>query len=307
MISKRYVATALLCSLFLLAACTETQRPPTNDTPMNYDDPRILRGVWTGQSEAGATLTLDLRTKSPSARGYTSVGTFKLGDAPEVLFSAYTQIPLAAGSFSAAQQDDCTGNVTGQVDNTFGMETELLFDVCGTTPSGSPPEFRMTLIDRNGPTPVESNFILVKQPDEPDPDYLVKGSIVRLRGVPNTYDGEFVFTEDSHAIVQLFYSPSYFGDAPRELLTQTTIEPITDFPISFQLEGDPEEVFKREGDYYLNVGVFSGDGGPSGETFAVGDLTNEVFTPAAEPGAEVRVEVTGLERCKGSDGGNCVP
>lgn len=308
--SKRCIVTAVLYSLLFLAGCTETQPPPKNKTPINYEtDPHILRGVWTGQSEAGATLTLDLKTKSPSAKGYTSVGTLKLGDAPEVLFSAYTRVPLATNSLPTTQQGECTGNVTGQVDNTFGVEMKLFFDACGTTPKGSPPEFHMTLIDRNGLTPVESDFVLVKQPDEPIPDYLVKGNIVHLRSVPNTYDGEFKFTEDSHAIVQLWYSPSYFGDGPKELLTKTMIEPITDFPISFQLEGDPDEVFTREGDYYLIVGVFSGEGGPSGETFAVGDLVNEVYTPVEEPGAEVKVDVTGLEPCPtdGTAGGLCVP
>ena len=189
---KHSTRIIFLFSLFFLAACTRTQ--PFPNGPLNYEtDPRILRGVWTGQSEAGATLTLDLRTKSPSANGYTSVGTFKLGDTPEVLFSAYTQIALAESSFLMTQQDgepECIGNVTGQVDNTFGVETELFFDVCGTTPTGSPPKFHMTLIDRNGSTSVESDFV-------------VKGSIVHLRGIPGTYDGEFEFTEDSHAIVQL--------------------------------------------------------------------------------------------------------
>ena len=66
-------------------------------------------------------------------------------------------------------------------------------------------------------------------------------------------------------------------------------------------------MFARAGDYYLNVGVFSSDGGPSGETFAVGDLTNEVYTPVEDPRAEVEVKVTGLEACEGDDSGGCIP
>lgn len=312
MMLQRYVHVILtiLSSLVLLAACSRAELPPVRNVPINYGtDPHILRGVWTGQNKDGLSLTLDLETRSPSAQGYFSVGTFKLGDASEVPFSAQVKIPLAVGPSVTAQQTgepECEGNVTGQVDYTFGMETELFFDVCGTTPKGLPPEFHMTLTDRNGPTPVASDFVLIRQPDPPTPDYLVQGSIIQLRGEPNTYDGEFVFTENSHAIVQLWYSPSYFGDGPKELLTETTIEPIADFPIPFRLEGDPEEVFEREGDYYLLVGVFSGDGGPTGETFAVGDLINEVYTSVEKPGADVRVEVTGLEACGSDAGGACV-
>lgn len=176
---KKHTATAVLFSLIVLVACSEAQPLPRNE-PMNYEtDSHILRGVWTGQNEDGLRLTLDLETRSPSAQGYFSVGTFKLGDAPEVPFSAQVKVQLAVGSFVAIQQTgepECNGNVTGQVDNTFGMEDELFFDVCGTTPEGSPPEFHMTLTDHNGPTPVASNFVLVRQPDLPAPDYLVRGN-----------------------------------------------------------------------------------------------------------------------------------
>lgn len=306
-----------LSVLFLLVACSATE--PLATPAMNYEtDPRILRGTWTGSSADGTVLTLDLKAKSPSAEGYSSTGTFKLGDGPELSYLLHTKTPLAEGSFATAQvhataqvqqaeATPCDKAVVGEVSNTFGQEKEFFFDLCGALPSGSPPELKMTLVDRNGVTPVARDFVLVRQPDDPEPTYLVKGNIVHLRGVPYTYDGEFVFTPESHAIVQLWYSVSYFGDGPKELVTQTIIEPITAFPITFQLEGNPKEVFKREGDYYLIVGVFSGDGGPSGDKLSVGDLVNETFTPVEEAGADVTVEVTGLEKCKGGIGGSCVP
>lgn len=145
-------------------------------------------------------------------------------------------------------------------------------------------------------------------PPEPEQATLVQGTITHARGVPRTHDEAFVFTKDSHAIVQLWYSISTFGDAPNELLMQTTIDGVTGFPIPFKLEGNAETTFSRRGDYYLNVGVFSGDGGADGETFSVGDLVNEVYSPVPEAGATVRVEVTSLESCSAPQaGGYCIP
>lgn len=293
----------------MLGACSQT--PPLEDGSIDFGtDPRILRGIWTGKNEAGITLTLDLKTKDPTEQGYFSTGTFKLGDAPAVPFTAEIRAPIATTALSPNHQADaptCDRNVTGAVANTFETAQDLFYDVCGTTPEGSTPEFRMTLTDRNGPEPVTSEFVLVRQPDEPTPEFLVSGTIEHVQGVSHTYDGEFVFTEDSHAIVQLWYVPQYGGEFTAELLAQTTIEDITSFPISFRFEGDALAMFERFGDYYLNVGLFSGDGGESGETFAVGDLVNEIYTAVPEAGAEVRVEVTGLEACSSPDaGGFCL-
>ena len=305
------ITLVLLLSLMLLSACNQTT-PPENG-PLNYQtDSRILRGIWTGESKEGVMLTLDLKTKDPTRQGYFSVGTFQLDNAPAVPFTAEVRTPLVVTNFSPDQQADvptCTESVSGAVANTFDAEQDLFYDICGTVPEGSPPEFHMTLIDRNGSEPVASKFVLVKQPDPPAPEFLVSGTITWLRGVPNTYDGEFVFTKDSHAIVQLWYVSQYGGELPAERLAEVTIDGITSFPISFKLEGNAKTTFERPGDYYLNVGVFSGDGGATGETFAVGDLINEMYTPVPEAGAEVNVQVTGLEACpkSGTGGGFCVP
>ena len=306
------ITSVILFSLMLLSACNQTQ-PPENG-PMNYQtDPRILRGTWAGENEDGVPLKLNLRTKDPSTQEYFFSGTFKLGDASPLSVGGQVLARLSDTSLSPNQQAGalpCEKNVRGVVTNVLGAKEEFRYDICGTIPEGSPPEFRMTLIDRNGPEPVISEFTLTKQLNEPAPDFLVKGTITRLKGVPYTYDGDFVFTKDSHAIVLLYYSKSALGDAPEELLKEVRIENITSLPISFKLEGDAESTFEQFGDYYLSVGVFSGDGGEGGATFAVGDLVNENYTPVLGAGAEVNVEVTGLEPCPPpgvSEGGLCVP
>lgn len=150
---------------------------------------------------------------------------------------------------------------------------------------------------------------MTRQPSPADPNLLVRGNLVYVQGEPNTYPEPFEFTEDSHAIVQLWWwTGPGVADVPEELIAETTLEDISSFPIEYRLEGDAEEIFARRGEYYLNVGVFSGDGGPSGEEFSVGDLTNETYTLVPNPGAKVEVKMTSLESCGSPDaGGSCVP
>ena len=124
-----------------------------------------------------------------------------------------------------------------------------------------------------------------------NPKVLVSGEIVHVRG-PYTYEGDFVFTEDAHASVTLFYSSSAGGDAPAEQLAKTTLDGITAFPLTYQIEGDPK-LFSREGDYFLQASVLMS----AGDEHYVGDLLNEVYTPVYAPGTRVQVEVTGLEHC----------
>ena len=150
----------------------------------------------------------------------------------------------------------------------------------------------------------------MRQPSElADPNLLVRGNLVYAQGESNTSSKPFEFTEDSHAIVQLWWStgPSV-ADVPAELVALATLEDVSGFPIEYRLEGNAEETFARRGEYYLNVGVFSGDGGPTGEKFAVGDLTNETYTLVSGLGSAVEVELTSLESCSspGADG-PCVP
>lgn len=150
---------------------------------------------------------------------------------------------------------------------------------------------------------------MTRQPSElADPNLLVRGTLVYAQGEPFTHPEPFEFTEDSHAIVQLWWwtGPS-IADVEPELMTSITLDDISSFPVEYRLEGDAEETFARRGEYYHNVGVFSGSGGPSGEEFAVGDLTNETYTIVPNPGAEVEVKMTSLESCDSpAVGGHCL-
>ena len=136
------------------------------------------------------------------------------------------------------------------------------------------------------------------QPDDPDrdpndsqPDFYVATLNTNLR-LPN-HKMSFRLT---HRFLRTL------GDGDVELVAETTLEDITSFPLSYRLEGDPKTVFAREGDYFLFVDVYS----DVGNTARVGDLTNEMHTPVPNPGAEVAVEVTGLESCNSPDvGGVC--
>ncbi len=128
---------------------------------------------------------------------------------------------------------------------------------------------------------------------------LVSGEIVHVQGEPHTYQGDFVFTEESHAVVTLFYSISAGGDAPVEAIAEMRIEDVSSFPIPYRIEGDPVAVFAEEGDYFLHAAVMT----DAGDERYVGDLINEVYTPVYRPGTRVRIEVTGLERCGTPDSG----
>lgn len=144
---------------------------------------------------------------------------------------------------------------------------------------------------------------MTKKADDDKADLLVSGEIVYIQDELFTHPEAFVFTEDSHAVVQLYYSISALGDGHVELVAETTIEGITSFPLTYRIEGDPETIFAREGDYFLDVEVFSG----AGNEAVVGDLINEFYTPVPGPGAEVKVKVTGLEACDSPDaGGFCL-
>ncbi len=136
-----------------------------------------------------------------------------------------------------------------------------------------------------------------------DPGLLVSGDITYVQGKPYTNPEPFRFTENSHAVVRLYYSWSALGDAPSELVAETTLEDGSSFPLVYRLGGDAEAVFARRGDYFLDVEVFSG----AGDEPVVGDLVSEYYTPVPSPGAAVEVQVTGLEPCDSpAAGGYCL-
>ena len=132
-----------------------------------------------------------------------------------------------------------------------------------------------------------------------DSDILVSGKIVHLKDVPFSYQGDFVFSDASHAVVELHYV--YGQDVASEIIASVRIEDISEFPIAYAVRGDAKTAFARQGDYFLQVKVLQS---VSDDVF-VGDVINEVHTPVAGIGTDVsavvQVEVTGLELC-GSEG-----
>lgn len=307
---RRNVVVYLLFVIFVLSGCAKT--PPEPEALDFGTDPRILRGTWVGEEISGSSnsLLLYLKASAPTQDGYRIEGFFQEDVWPIKDLTGTVTVPLTQkeADITTQQTSTCSSAVIAQSSNpTQDGEYEL----CGEIPIGSPPRFDLTLTYRgdNGYS-VTYTYSMVRQPSElADPNLLVRGNLVYAQGEPNTHPEPFEFTEDSHAIVQLWWwtGPS-IADVPGELLASTTLENISAFPIEYRLEGDAEEIFARRGEYYLNVGVFSGDGGPTGEKFAVGDLTNETNTLVPSAGAEVEVKLTSLESCDSPDaGGSCVP
>ena len=299
----------LLASLLFLGACSQPSVVPEPD-PLNFaTDPRILRGVWVGEetSVEGSPLLLYLKASEPTQDGYQITGFFQQGFYSKTNVAGTVTAPLTKGVVNIAPQQvsECSGAVFLQTQN--AQTGEIEYELCGTAPTGSPPQFDLKFTYRSDTSYYNSTYLMTRQPNElADPNLLVRG---RLAYAQNESSKPFEFTEDSHAILQLWWwTGPTIADVEPELITSATIEDISGFPIEYQLEGDAEETFARRGEYYLNVGVFSGDGGPSGEKFSAGDLTDENTTIVPKAGAEVNVELTRLEACDSSaTDGACIP
>ena len=303
------VTLHLLVSLLFLGACSQPPVIPEPD-PLDFaTDPRILRGVWVGEetSVEGSPLLLYLKASAPTKEGYEITGFFQEGFYSKTNVAGTVTAPLTKGvvGTTAQQASKCSGAVFMQAQNAQNGEIE--YELCGTAPTGSPPQFDLKFTYRSDTSYYNSTYLMMRQPNElTDPNLLVRG---KLAYAQDESSKPFEFTKDSHAIVQLWWwTGPTIADVEGELLASTTIEDISSFPIEYQLEGDAEEIFARLGEYYLNVGVFSGDGGPSGEKFSVGDLTDENTMIVPKAGAEVNVELTSLEACDSpAADGACIP
>ena len=297
-----------LASLLFLGACSQ---PPVTPEPLDFaTDPRILRGIWVGEetSVEGSPLLLYLKASAPTQDSYQITGFFQQGFYSKTNVTGTITVPLTEGlvNTAAQQASECSGAVFAQSQSARNGVTE--YELCGTAPTGSPPQFDLTLTQRSDTGHSDSyTYSMTRQPNElADPNLLVHGKLVYAQDESSK---PFEFTKDSHAIVQLWWWTGLtIADVEPELLASTTVESISSFPIEYRLEGDAEETFARRGEYYLNVGVFSGDGGPSGEKFSVGDLTDENTTIVPKAGAEVNVELTRLEACDSpAADGACIP
>lgn len=300
---RRFSLVVLALSL---GACNEA---PVGPEPLEFaSDPRILRGTWAGEDAEGNPLLLYLKASAPTQDGYQITGFFQQGVYPGTDVVGTVGVPVAQRAANVTTQDVPECVVLARAQNRV---RDGDWGLCGTTPTGSPPRFDLTLTYRSDTGYSETyTYSMTRQANElADPNLLVRGDLVYARGGSSASPEPFEFTEDSHAIVQLWWSTGPgVADVPAELIASTTIKDISSFPIEYRLEGDAEAIFARRGEYSLNVGVFSGDGGPTGEKFAIGDLTNETYTLVSGPGAEVEVKLASLESCSRPDAdGSCIP
>ena len=292
---KRLTLVALA---LILGACNQT---PVGSEPLEFSsDSRVLRGTWTGKDDNSDSLLLYLKASAPAPDGYKIDGFFQLFGGFAVEVTGTATVPTAYRADNAPTRD-VPGCVAFAQARNSARDGD--WELCGSAPAGSPPQFALTLTNRGVPNEVFT-FSMSRQPDElADPNLLVRGNIIYAQREPYTNPEPFRFTEDSHAVVRLYYSWSALGDAPSELVAETTLEDLSGFPLEYRLEGDAEAVFARRGDYFIDVEAFSG----AGDEPVVGDLISEYYTPVPSPGAAVEVRVTGLEPCDSPDaGGYCL-
>ena len=91
-------------------------------------------------------------------------------------------------------------------------------------------------------------------------------------------------------------------DGPGEILATQRIEGIDAFPISFRLEGDPKATFNRRGYYLVAATVYMG----ASDELYIGDFSNNIWNEIDGPTSDMKIRVSGLERCGTPDsGGGC--
>lgn len=136
----------------------------------------------------------------------------------------------------------------------------------------------------------------------PNTSTTISGHITHNSRMPFTHQGNFAFTENSHAIVTLYTTQG--ADSPRQKIKSIEIKNITGFPISFALHLDQPIDFNEQSSqqkYHLEATVFQ----ESGSELQVGDLLSETIIPVSIPSTVI--EVTGLESCSNSSsGGFCL-
>lgn len=197
----------VLCLPFLLTALGACTQDPVKPGPLDFDtDPRILRGTWVGEEINGRArpLLLYLKASAPTQDGYQIAGFFQEDVYPVKNVAGTVKVPLAQGKASVASQQSptCSSAV-------FAQSQDLVqdsYELCGEVPAGSPPQFDLTLTYRNDRGYSETyTYSMTRQPSElADPNLLVRGNLVYAQGEPSTYPEPFEFTENSHAIVQLW-------------------------------------------------------------------------------------------------------
>ena len=124
---------------FVLLTLSACQQQPTPRVPLDFDtDPRILRGVWTGETN-GVRLLFDLNASELSAEGYVVTGTFQLGDDEPVVIEGYATTPVTVPQGSVAAQDDAAPAMFDAASVVPGWRLE------GSDLLGSPARFDLQL------------------------------------------------------------------------------------------------------------------------------------------------------------------
>lgn len=124
----------------------------------------------------------------------------------------------------------------------------------------------------------------------------LSGEIVHKKGEPHTYQGDFVFTSESYAVVRLRQSQ---GTAPSVFLKEQVIRDISSFPIKFNLQLDSPLDFSKAFSYFVSAQVFS----QGGEELRVGDLATESVNQLRANQTFITLSATGLESCESEDSG----
>ncbi|MFO0551730.1 MAG: hypothetical protein U0271_25315 [Polyangiaceae bacterium] len=130
-------------------------------------------------------------------------------------------------------------------------------------------------------------------------DTLVKGTVTR-ETTATTFNDEITLSADAHAKISL---RRYQGeDAEAPLVTEIDV-PFTGFPFEYEVTGDPDAAFGAGDTLLLNIDVYN----HAGDDMAVGDFSSEHTVEVDEAGAEVDVQVGGLESCSAPNaGGYCI-
>lgn len=137
------------------------------------------------------------------------------------------------------------------------------------------------------------------KPGVDNSNLLVSGEVVRIN-TPHSYTGEPAFTKAAHAVVTLGYAEGF--DGPGEILVTQRIKEIDAFPIAFRLEGDPKAVFNRRGYYLVAATVYMG----TSDELYIGDFSDNIWNEIDGPTSEMKIRVSGLERCGTPEsGGGC--
>ena len=122
----------------------------------------------------------------------------------------------------------------------------------------------------------------------------IYGEIVPI-WTDHSYKGNFLFTEDSHVVIDL-YSEEHSDST--STIKSHTITNITKFPISYSIPF-PENVDEKK--LRISAKVLSG----KEDTAKIGDFTTETVTPV-QRGAPTTIQVVGRESCSAAhSGGYC--